>query len=172
MFVHDKIRVGAARRGSVGTAIVALFCLLLFVLGFFWFRLGVQSPPSSAAPQPLVVFCAASNQAVFEAIRKDYEAEHHVPIQVQYGASQTLLAGLEVSKSGDLYLPADDSYLKIAADRKLTAEAFPLAQMHAVVAVAKGNPKRIAQWSDLLREDVRLVQASPDGAAIGKLRPR
>lgn len=169
---RNQIRSSAGRRGSIGLAILALFVLLaLAAVASLWFVRGsVSGPtPTIVLQQPLVVFCAASNQAVFEAVRKDYEAAYHVPIQVQYGASQTLLAGLEVSKSGDLYLPADDSYLKIAADRKLTAEQFPLAQMYAVVAVAKGNPKKIAKWSDLLREDVRLVQASPDGAAIGKL---
>jgi ABC-type molybdate transport system substrate-binding protein len=46
---------------------------------------------------------------------------------------------------------------------------FPLATMQAVVAVPKGNPKQLAKLDDLLREDVRLAQASPEAAAIGKL---
>jgi molybdenum ABC transporter molybdate-binding protein len=104
-----------------------------------------------------------------EAIRRDYEQAYGVPLDVQYGPSQTLLAGLEVSRTGDLYLPADDSYLSQARERDLAVEVFPLARMQAVVAVAKGNPKKITKWDDLLRSDVRVAQASPDSTAIGQL---
>lgn len=118
---------------------------------------------------PLMIYCAASNRAVMEDIRSAYAAETGREVQVQYGPSQTLLSSLEVSRSGDLFLPADDSYLKIASDKQLLAEVLPIATMHAVVAVRKGNPKQITRFEDLLRDDVRLVQASPEGAAIGKL---
>ncbi len=124
---------------------------------------------SAANQQPLIVYCAASNKSVLESIRQAYEAEFKAPVQVQFGASQTLLASLEVAKSGDLFLPADDSYLVMAQDRKLIAEQFPLATMHAVVAVPKGNPKGIKKFDDLLRTDVRVAQANPEAAAIGKL---
>lgn len=122
--------------------------------------------------EPLVIYCAASNKSVLEAIRRDYERDFKTPLQIQYGPSQTLLASLEVSGTGDLYLPADDSYLALARERKLLSmesPIFPLAKMQAVAAVAKGNPKRIARLDDLIRDDVRLAQASPDSAAIGKL---
>ena len=35
-----------------------------------------------------------------------------MPVQIQYGGSQTLLAGIEVTRRGDLYIPADDSYVQ------------------------------------------------------------
>jgi len=138
------------------------------LVGLLWAGL-TRRPSVGPTGEPLVVFCAASNQPVFEAIRREYEQAFGVPLHVQYGPSQTLLAGIEVSKSGDLYLPADDSYLDLARERNLTAEVFPLARMTAVVAVAKGNPKQIKTWADVMRPDVRVVQASHEGTAIGKL---
>ena len=119
--------------------------------------------------EPLVVYCAASNKSVLEAIRADYEKEFGTRLQIQYGASQTLLAALEVAGAGDLYLPADDSYLDLARERKLLVDEYPLASMQPVVAVAKGNPKQITRLDDLLKDGVRVSQASPDAAAIGKL---
>jgi molybdate transport system substrate-binding protein len=104
-----------------------------------------------------------------EAIRADYEKAFGTPLEIQHGASQTLLAAVDVAGAGDLFLPADDSYVALARERELVADEYPLAQMQAVVAVAKGNPKRIERLEDLLRDDVRVAQASPDGAAIGKL---
>jgi molybdenum ABC transporter molybdate-binding protein len=118
---------------------------------------------------PLVVYCAASNKGVMEAVRAAYEKEFGTPLEIQYGASQTLLAALEVAGAGDLYLPADDSYLTIARERGLTSDEFPLASMQAVVAVPKGNPKRVQELADLLTGDVKIAQANPDAAAIGKL---
>jgi molybdenum ABC transporter molybdate-binding protein len=115
------------------------------------------------------LLCAASNRAVVDAIARDYEKECGIAVEVQYGPSQTLLSSAEVSRTGDLYLPADDSYLALAREKQLVEEIIPLARMQAVVAVAKGNPKGITSFDDLLQEGVRVVQAGPDAAAIGKM---
>jgi ABC-type molybdate transport system substrate-binding protein len=104
-----------------------------------------------------------------EAVRADYEQAYRTKLQIQYGPSQTLLASAEVSATGDLYLPADDSYIEAARKKGMAREVFPLATMQAVVAVKKGNPEQIAKWEDLLRADVRVAQASTEASAIGKL---
>lgn len=128
-----------------------------------------RARPESPGAEPLVMYCAASNRAVIEEIRKRYEEECGRPIQLQFGGSQTLLSSAEVSGEGDLYLPADSSYIEIARDKGLVAEVIPLARMQAVIAVPRGNPKGIRGMDDLFRDDVRLVQASPDATAVGKL---
>ncbi|MDX1925506.1 MAG: substrate-binding domain-containing protein [Pirellulaceae bacterium] len=119
--------------------------------------------------EPIVLFCAASNRAVVDAVREDYKQEYGRDVQVQYGPSQTLLATMEVTQTGDLYLPADDSFLKLAKEKNLVAETLPLGMMKAGVAVPKGNPKHINALADLLKDDVRFVQASVEASAIGKL---
>ena len=144
--------------------------LLLFVsLAFSLFRSDRSSP---LKPDSIMFFCAASNQAVVEAIRADYEAEFGRRVDINYGNSQGLLSQIEVSKTGDLYLPADDSYLTRAKDKGLIDEILPIAKQQAVIAVKKGNPKNVRTLADLVREDVRLVQANYDGAAIGKVTKR
>lgn len=122
--------------------------------------------------EPIVLFCAASNRAVMESIREEYEKEYGRSVQIQYGASQPLLSSLEVSSAGDLFLPADDIYLDIAKSGGIVEEVLPIARMQAVVAIKKGNPKRIESLDDLLDSRVRLVQASPDAAAVGKVARR
>jgi molybdate transport system substrate-binding protein len=160
---------------NVGFIFIASFV----VLGLLAWQLLSSTSPLPPAPgevanpaassEPLTVFVAASNRPVFEAIRKDYEAAYKTPIEVQYGPSQTLLSAMEVSGTADLYLPADDSYLDFAATKGLIKERVPLATMQAVAVVPKGNPKKLQSLADLEREDVKLVQADPDAAAIGKL---
>lgn len=118
---------------------------------------------------PLVLYCAASNRAAMEEIIQAYRLESGREVQVEYGPSQTLLSRIEVVSQGDLFIPADDSFLNMAHEKGLIAERIPIASMKAVVAVPKGNPKAIDSWDDLLLDSVRLVQASPDAAAIGKV---
>ena len=122
------------------------------------------------APQrPLMVYCGASNRAVMEAIKTDYENETGSTLEIQYGPSQTLLSSIEVSRLGDLYLPADDSYLRMAHEKGLIKEQLMIGRQQGVVAVKKGNPKSIRSFNDLLQDDLRLVQANPDSAAIGNI---
>jgi len=146
-------------------AIVALLVLIGVVLA----TMARRPVTTSNEAQPLTIFCAASNKSVVEAVRRDYEQAYKTPLQIQYGPSQTLLASIEVAGTGDLYLPADDSYLAAAKQKSLTAEVFPLARMRAVVAVPKGNPKKIAKLGDLLQPGMRLAQAGVEATAIGKL---
>ncbi len=63
------------------------------------------------------VLRAASNRAVMEAIIAQYKEECGREVQVQFGPSQTLLSSLEVSGKGDLFLPADSSYVDMAKKR-------------------------------------------------------
>ncbi|HEX5273355.1 MAG TPA: substrate-binding domain-containing protein, partial [Gemmataceae bacterium] len=101
------------------------------------------------------------------------EQKYGVPVRPDYGGSQALLA--RISQAGpdaggaDLYLPADESYIRAARDKGLLAETLPLARMRPVLAVAAGNPKKVASLDDLLRPDVRLAQADASVAAVGKV---
>lgn len=119
--------------------------------------------------EKLMLYCAAGiKKPVAEAVRK-YKEEYGVDVQIQYAGSGTLLSNIKIVKRGDLYLAADDSYIRIAQKDKLVAEAIPLATMHPVIAVKKGNPKNIRNVEDLLRNDVMFALANPDAAAIGNI---
>jgi molybdate transport system substrate-binding protein len=133
------------------------------------FCVGLSQFGCQPASNPLTIHCAVSNKSVLEVICADYAKEYGTAPHVQYGPSQTLLTSIEISHMGDLYLPADDSYLDVADSKQLIAKRFPLAVMEAVIAVPKGNPKKLTAFVDLLREDVRLAQANPEASAIGKL---
>lgn len=165
--------------------VVAMLASLLALGGMTWAlmnndvrrtsTLPDDSQPGSAASQgdskaaEISLFCAASNQAVMEEIRREYEAETGRRVVIQYGTSQSLLSQIEVSGTGDLYLPADDSFLKMGREKKLIAETIEIATMNCGIVVPKGNPKGIDELSDLFATDVRLVQANPDAAAVAKL---
>lgn len=119
--------------------------------------------------RPIVLYCAAANRVAVEEVLDRYRSEYSRQVLVEYGPSQTLLSRCEIGATGDLFLPADDSFLQIAHEKNLVAERIPIGDMRAVLVVPKGNPKSIRSWSQLVGGQVRLVQADPDAAAIGKV---
>jgi molybdate transport system substrate-binding protein len=115
------------------------------------------------------VLCAAGLRVPVEEAARLFEGEGLGRVRLQFGGSQSLLSALEVSKRGDIFLPADRSYVETARAKGLVGETFDLTIMTAVVAVKSGNPKGVRSLADLQRSDVRLVLANPDLAAVSQL---
>ena len=117
----------------------------------------------------LNLFCASSNRAVMEACVDDYQRRGGARVAIQYGASQTLLSTIQITKSADLFLPADASYLKQAEAMNLVSDCYWIASMEVIAVVRRGNPKSIKTFDDVLQDGVRFSQANPDAAAVGRL---
>jgi len=128
-----------------------------------------ESRPSKHVGEPLHVYCAEALRPPLELIAKDYESEAGQRVILDFGASQTMLATLTFSRQGDLFLPADDSYVRLAEKASLVKEVFDLARMQAVLVVRPHLPKKIASWDDLLATGAKIGLANPEAAAIGKL---
>ena len=149
--------------------------VLYFFLGIVLFTLTfgvvalIKSPvsnPKTAAT--LLVYGAAGLKAPLETIAAEYHRATGVRIDLSLGGSQTLLANIQITQRGDLYLPADESYLDLAREKNLIGETFSLARQTVVIAVARGNPKRLLRLTDCTNASITLAQASPETAAVGK----
>ncbi len=182
----------ATRSGSLTRFSVVLCAAtgLLVLLGFLLWRLGQPGSPTAKGntrlasetadgpsqptrrSQGLLMYCAAGIRTPVEQIAAAYEREFGVPIQLQYGGSNTLLSQITVAKTGDLYLSADESYIELGIEKGVVREAIPLAVMRPVIAVRKGNPRQISGLQDLLRDDIKTALGNPDQAAIGKTTRR
>jgi molybdate transport system substrate-binding protein len=121
------------------------------------------------SPRRLVVFCAAGIKAPIETLAQQYQQAYGVEIQLQYGGSNTLLSQLQVAPLADIYIPADESYVAQAREKRLIAEVLSLASMKPVLVVSPGNPKKIADLADLLTREVKVSLAHPEATAIGKI---
>jgi molybdenum ABC transporter molybdate-binding protein len=179
------------RRGHVNQftfVVSATVGLLAILTGMLWYlgRSGLQQPQSNApdshptssdaqsdgtkrTAEPLLLYCAAGMRVPVEQAVAAYEREYGVPVHVQYGGSNTLLSQIEVARTGDLFLAADDSYSRLAQQKGLTQELLPLAVTRPVIAVKRGNSKQIRSIDDLMRDDVSVALGSPDQAAIGQI---
>ena len=123
----------------------------------------------------LHLYCAANMRRPIEELAKNYFEKYKVTIEADYDGSGSLLGKLQTEargsskeKRGDLYLAADDSYIIKAREKGLVAESLPVAYMRPVIAVRKGNPKKIRSAEDLLGEGLKVAVCNPDQAAVGR----
>jgi molybdenum ABC transporter molybdate-binding protein len=104
-------------------------------------------------------------------IAADYERETGVAVELRFGPSEDLLTKVRFPAPGepaDLFIPADNCYIAKADELGLVVRSMPIARIHGVLLLAKGNPRGIADWDDLLRDGVRVAVPNP-AAAVGKL---
>lgn len=157
----------AGRMNSLWTLLVGAGAAIAILVVL----LNLGGPGSGGDVNKLTVYCAAGLRFPMDEIGKRYEEECGVTVEIQYGGSGTLLySKIEVNKfdTADLFLAADDSYTTEAVEKGLAAETLPIAHMRPVIAVRKDSAKNIESIEDLLADDVAVVVAEPDQAAIGK----
>ncbi len=158
--MHPRIHPALTLAGVSILALVGLIGALLIP--------DMRNGEHRQLPEPLIVQCAASQRLPVAEIAEAYQSTFGQPIEIRYGPSEALLNSIQLTGQGDIFLPADDSYVAEAQRLGLVAEVLPVTRMHAVLAVAAGNPKKIRTWTDVLSGDIRLAQANT-AAAIGKL---
>ncbi len=154
------------RQGRTTRVFCASIAVFIALCVWLWHDRGNHTAVSQKL---LLMYCAVSLKTPVEAIAREFERSTGVRIELQFGASQSLMTNAVVSHTGDLYLPADESYIAVAREKHLLGNEIPLAIQRLVLAVKKGNPKNIHQFADLLRPEVRIAQANPDAAASGKI---
>ena len=156
---------------KLSPALVAFGGSLLLLAGLigvlYWTNDTGQATPNG----PLLVYCAEAMRPPMEAIAKEYEKDYGQKIEVRFGALQTILFNLSLTQKGDLFLPADDSYIALAKEKGFVkdGDVFNLARMHAVVIVSPKVTAEIATWSDFLDPKYKIALGNPDSTAIGKV---
>jgi molybdate transport system substrate-binding protein len=143
--------------------------LLAFAVAQTW----PTRAPSPAAAAPLEVFCAAGLKLPLERLALAHAAAVGQELRLQFGGSGDLLSRLRVTSRGDLFIPADRSFLDAAVAQGLVREIIPLATQRPILAVRAGNPLGITSLdAALARPEVRLGLPNPETASLGALTRR
>ncbi|HEV8604227.1 MAG TPA: molybdate ABC transporter substrate-binding protein, partial [Tepidisphaeraceae bacterium] len=119
--------------------------------------------------EPLMVYCAAGLREPMQAVADEYGKEFGVEVRTSFGASQAELVTLERAGNGDIYLPADESYVEMARGKGLVDVVMPVAVMRPVLGVKRGNSFGVKTLDEVLNSKMKLGQANPEAAAIGKV---
>jgi molybdate transport system substrate-binding protein len=118
----------------------------------------------------VVVHAAAALRPALEKAAPEFQAQYGATVELRFDASEVLLTKLKVTRKGDLFIPADDSYVVEARKLGLVDEEYPLAALDAVAVLRADYPKdpKDVIWDDVFRPGFRLAQPNPDSTAIGK----
>lgn len=121
------------------------------------------SPNATPQVANVTVFAAASLTDAFNEAGKSFASSNgRVGFSFSFGSSSTLATQITNGASADVFASADDATMQKVVDAGLAAgppQAFASNKLQ--IAVAPGNPKKIAGLSDLARPDIVLVLAAP-----------
>lgn len=148
----------------------AIFALIgvLFLMYFLLVKVE-KEPTNTEASKNLKVYCAIGVKVPFENAAKEFEKLYSVKISAEFKGSGHLVGPIKLNPVGDLFIAADSSYTTILKEVDIVKETLPLAEMHPVIAVQKGNPKGIKSLEDLKRSEIKVVLANHEAASIGKV---
>jgi molybdenum ABC transporter molybdate-binding protein len=147
--------------GCLATILVLSICLVLL-------NADPGLGPADGAKPRLVVLCAAGLKGPVEQLARSFEADSGIAVTLELGGSQSLFAHLaDPARRADVFLPADESYVRIARAKGLVGDGVPLARMQAVVITVQ--PASPPDWPALVSGRLKVAQADPAVAAVGKL---
>ena len=123
------------------------------------------SPTTSSAPLAgsITVFAGSSLTDAFKNAGDEItKTNPEARFTFNFGSSSTLATQIINGAPADVFASADDANMQKVVDAKLTDGApAPFVTNRLQIAVAPGNPKKIAGLADLARPDVVLVLAAP-----------
>jgi molybdate transport system substrate-binding protein len=161
--------MGPRRGNSNPASLAAIAGVALLVVCILLLLRPDRSDGSSAAGGSLRVHCAAGVRAPVEELARAFEARTGTRVELSYGGSGTLLAGVLAGGKGDLFIAGDASFVDRAHEQGALRERLALSSMRAVLGVARGNPHNVRGLADLAREDLRVGLGNPEAAAVGRL---
>jgi molybdate transport system substrate-binding protein len=138
--------------------------VLLGVLSLMSFGGCTEEPTGS-----VTVFCGSASKPPMEEAARAFREKTGIQVYLNFGGSGTMLSQMELSQSGDLYIPGSQDYL-VKAERRSVIDAASvekIAYLIPVIAVPKGNPKNIQSLADLARPGIEVGIGNPSAVCLG-----
>lgn len=117
----------------------------------------------------LMIFAGAASKPSTEEVVKLFEAKTGIKVYVTFGGSGYVLSQMILAKQGDIYFPGSSDYMEKA---KKEGYVYPETENIVVylvpaINVQTGNPKHIYRLKDLLRPELKVAIANPEGVCVG-----
>jgi len=117
----------------------------------------------------LTAFVGSASKPPMEEAAAAFEKETGIKVYLNFGGSGTMLSQIELSQSGDLYVPGSPDYM-VKAERDVMvdpASVKKIAYLIPVIAVQHGNPKNIQSLADLARPGIEVAIGNPEAVCVG-----
>ncbi|CCK79477.1 molybdate ABC transporter substrate-binding protein [Desulfobacula toluolica] len=119
----------------------------------------------------LVVFSGAGLIKPMEEMRKNFEKQNNIQVDIHYGSSGEIFGMLAAGQPCDVLIPGAAKYTDDALKNGwVIKETIHNLVLHVpVIAVPKGNPADIRGFEDLARPGIKVAIGDPKAPAIGKV---
>jgi len=136
--------------------------ICLFILNIFIFSCVNND-------EKILIFAGSVSKPAIEEFVKMFENETGIKTEVVFGGSGFILSQMIMSNKGDIYFPGSSDYMEIAKQKDVVFAETERIICYLVPAinVKKGNPKHIKYLKDLLKKDVKIAIANPEGVCVG-----
>lgn len=132
---------------------------------------GCKSRSKSESAKALICHVGGTMRPAMEELARRYEAQAGQSIQIDYAGSGELLAKIELTGKGDLYV-AHDPFPAALMKKGLGDRGWTVAALEPVIVVREGNPKDIQGFRDLAKPGVKLILSHPEYSTTGHIVAR
>ena len=123
--------------------VLLLVCAVFFLFGY-GYSAGKQEKTVT-----LMVYSGAGLKKPMEKIKEQFEKENPVQLTMIYAGSGQLLAQLEKSGKGDVFIVGSKPTYDAAVEKGLAGTGIPVSHHTPVIITPKDNPKHIGGLKDL-----------------------
>jgi molybdate transport system substrate-binding protein len=148
--------------------VVILLLLVLITMGILSIGGCTKATPSS-----LTVFAAAGAKPALDEICRKYEAKYDTVVEVTYGGGGEVLSQMELTRSGDVYMAPEQSFMEKSIEKQLVLSdtVTRVAGMVPVIAVSVDNTQGIEELEDLARPGTKVAVTRRETTLLGKYAP-
>jgi molybdate transport system substrate-binding protein len=140
--------------------------ILVLVGVVFFMAIGGCNATESKA---ITAFVGSASKPPMEEAAAAFEKETGIKVYLNFGGSGAMLSQIELSKSGDLYIPGSPDYIVKAEKKDVidSASVEKIAYLIPVIGVQHGNPENIKSLADLARPGIEVGIGNPEAVCLG-----
>jgi molybdate transport system substrate-binding protein len=121
------------------------------------------------AGKTITAFVGSASKPPMDEAARLFESQTGAKVYITYGGSGSVLSQMELSKTGDLYIPGSPDYLVKSNAKNITDPATIKIVTYLVpaICVQRGNPKNVRSLEDLARPDITVGIGNPATVCVG-----
>lgn len=134
-----------------------------------WQKWYFGPPPSKAQAkaEALLVHCGAGIRPPMDELAKLFEQRTGTRVDMTYKGSGCLLADIEFSRKGDLYMPGEPEYMEQARKKGFVVESRPVATMETVIITPLKQQRPVKSLADLAQPGIKVGLGANPQVAVG-----
>ena len=119
--------------------------------------------------ETITAFCGSASKPAMEEAAQAFTETTGIKVYLNFSGSGTMLSQMEVSRSGDLYIPGSPDYMEIAEHKGVVEPESVkiISYLIPAILVQHGNPRNIQSIADLASPGIEVGIGNPKAVCVG-----